>query len=102
MLLTDAGQTVFRYADEIYSLGGALTDAVRGRPNGRLASYPGRGSRRTSKLMVYKILKPALQLQDRVRLICYEDKVNDLWSDLAVHPLDIGLADSPLFRPTPS
>ena len=46
--------------------------------------------------MVYRILKPALDLEERVSLVCYEGKLNDLLSDLALHRLDIVLADSPL------
>ena len=31
LVLTDTGQTVYRYADEIFSLGRELTDALKGR-----------------------------------------------------------------------
>ena len=34
MTLTEAGKTVYRYADEIFSLGRELEDVVRGRPAG--------------------------------------------------------------------
>src|SRR5512138_780029 len=33
--LTEVGQTVYGYADEIFGLGQELLDAVRGRPTGR-------------------------------------------------------------------
>jgi LysR family transcriptional activator of nhaA len=96
MLVTDTGQTVFRYADEIFSLGRQLTDAVRGRPTENslrlLVGVPDV----LPKLVVYQILKPALDLEERVSLVCYEGKLNDLVSDLALHRLDIVLADSPL------
>src|SRR5262245_25910458 len=32
LVLTDVGRVVYRYADEIFSLGRELRDAVRGRP----------------------------------------------------------------------
>ncbi len=96
MLLTDTGQTVFRYADEIFSLGRQLTDAVRGRSTENslrlLVGVPDV----LPKLVVYQILKPALDLEERVSLVCYEGKLNDLVSDLALHRLDVVLADSPL------
>lgn len=96
MLLTDTGQTVFRYADEIFSLGRQLTDAVRGRSTENslrlLVGVPDV----LPKLVVYQILKPAPDLEERVSLVCYEGKLNDLVSDLALHRLDVVLADSPL------
>lgn len=96
MLLTETGQTVFRYAEEIFSLGRQLTDAVRNGPTQSslrlLVGVPDV----LPKLVVYEILKPALELDQPVSLVCYEGKLNDLLSDLALHRLDIVLADSPL------
>jgi LysR family transcriptional activator of nhaA len=34
LLLTDTGRTVYRYADDIFSLGGELLGTLRGRPTG--------------------------------------------------------------------
>jgi LysR family transcriptional activator of nhaA len=48
------------------------------------------------KLVVYHILKSVLDLEERVKLVCYEGKLHDLLSDLALHRLDVVLADSPL------
>jgi LysR family transcriptional activator of nhaA len=96
MLLTDSGQTVFRYAEEIFSLGRELTDALRGRTTDNafrlLVGVPDV----LPKLVVYQILKSALDLEEPVKLVCYEGKLNDLLSDLALHRLDVVLADSPL------
>ncbi|MEM7677883.1 MAG: LysR family transcriptional regulator, partial [Myxococcota bacterium] len=35
LVLTDAGELVFGYADEIFGLGRELMDSLRGRPSGR-------------------------------------------------------------------
>jgi len=40
------------------------------------------------------LLKPVFNLKD-LRLICVEDKYDRLLADLAVHALDIVLADTP-------
>lgn len=96
MVLTETGQTVFQYADEIFGLGRELADAVRGRPTSQtqrlLVGIPDV----LPKLVVYRLLKPALEMAERVKLVCYEGKLHDLLSDLALHRLDIVLADSPL------
>ena len=40
MVLTEVGRTVFRYADEIFTLGRELMDVVKGRPTGRPFLWP--------------------------------------------------------------
>ena len=96
MVLTDTGHTVYRYADEIFTLGRELTDTLQG--------LPGRDSVQLTvgvpdvlpKLVVYRLLKPVLDVEPQVQLVCYEGKLNDLIAELALHRLDIVLADSPL------
>ena len=96
MHLTDSGQMVFRYADEIFSLGRELADAVRGRPTEDsirlLVGVPDV----LPKLVTYRILKPVLEMDEHVKLVCYEGKLKDLLADLAMHRLDVVLADSQL------
>ena len=96
MELTETGQTVFRYADEIFSLGRELTDTLKGRPSqDRLKLVVGVPDV-LPKLVVYQLLRPALDLKETVQLECYEGKLNDLLAELALHRIDIVLADSPL------
>ena len=96
MHLTESGQMVFHYADEIFSLGRELTDAVRGRHTEDslrlLVGVPDV----LPKLVTYQILKPVLEMEERVKLVCYEGKLKELLADLAMHRLDVVLADSPL------
>jgi len=96
LVLTDTGQMVFRYADEIFTLGRELVDTLRGQPSSDsirlLVGVPDV----MPKLVTYQLLKPALEMEERVKLVCHEGKLEDLLSDLALHRLDIVLADSPL------
>jgi len=96
LVLTDTGQMVFRYADEIFNLGRELTDTLRGRASDDsirlLVGVPDV----LPKLIVYNLLKPALALEKRVKLVCHEGKLKDLLIDLAQYRLDLVLADSPL------
>ncbi len=96
LVLTDTGQMVFRYAEEIFGLGRELADAIRGRPTSDTLRLVVGVPDVLPKLLVYEILKPALCLKEKVRLICHEGKVPDLLSELALHRLDIVLSDSPL------
>lgn len=93
--LTEEGQLVFQYADEIFSLGRELTDVLRGRPSGRPLRLKVGVPDILPKLMVYKLLEPAIQLDDPVELVCYEGKLDQLLADLALHSLDLVLSDCP-------
>lgn len=96
LVLTDTGQVVYRYADEIFQLGRELTDAVKGRPTEDRLKLTVGVPDVLPKLVVYELLKPALDLEETVQLECYEGKLQDLLGELALHRLDIVLADSPL------
>ena len=95
LVLSETGQVVFRYADEIFSLGRELTETLQGRPTHDDIKLVVGVPDIVPKLIVYHLLKPALALEDKVHIVCYERKLQDLLSDLALHRLDIVLADSP-------
>jgi LysR family transcriptional activator of nhaA len=94
--LTDAGRTVYAYADEIFSLGLELQGVMKGRPVGRLPRLAVGISDVLPKLMVQKVLEPALQLPDALTLVCVEDKSEILLADLVAGKLDLVLTDRPL------
>lgn len=94
--LTDVGKMVYAYADEIFSLGQELTDALRGHVTGRPLRMLVGVSDVVPKLLTREVLAPALQVQPPVRLICREGKSDRLLADLAVSGLDVVLTDSPL------
>ena len=93
---TDLGRLVFRYADEIFSLGREMMDTVRGRPQAGPLSLKVGVVDVLPKYIVRRLLEPALQLPDKARLVCLEDKEDALLAELAMHRLDVVLSDSPL------
>lgn len=96
LVLTEVGQSVFRYADEIFTLGRELTDTLKGRtPQDSLRLVVGVPDV-VPKLIVYRLLQPALQMDQRVKIVCYEGKQTELLAELAMHRLDIVLADAPI------
>ena len=96
LVLTDTGQLVYRYAEEIFSLGQEMTDALAGRPSQERLRLTVGVPDVLPKLIVYRLLKPALELDEDVQLQCYEGKLNELLGELAMHRLDLVLADSPI------
>lgn len=94
-VLTDAGQMVFGYAEEIFALGRELLSAVKQRPGAKtLRLYVGVADS-FPKLVTNEILKPAFSLPRMVHVICREGKLEDLLAQLAAHRLDLVLADEP-------
>ncbi|MEW6501469.1 MAG: transcriptional activator NhaR [Thermodesulfobacteriota bacterium] len=92
---TDLGLTVFRYAESIFSLGRELLDTVHGRPvSGPLRLVAGVVDA-LPKLVVRKLLAPAMQLPEKLRLVCHEGKGEQLLAELAIHGLDIVLTNTP-------
>jgi LysR family transcriptional activator of nhaA len=93
---TEVGRTVYRYADEIFSLGRELMDTLRDRPTGRPVRLVVGVADAVSKLIAYRLLEPALALDEPVHVVCREDKPERLLADLAVHGVDLVLSDSPV------
>jgi LysR family transcriptional regulator, transcriptional activator of nhaA len=94
-VLTDAGQVAYRYADEIFTLGRELVNAVKQRPTAQaLRLYVGVADS-FPKLVTNEILKPVFTMRQPVHVICREGKLEDLLGQLAAHRLDIVLADEP-------
>ncbi len=93
--LTDLGQLTFRYANEIFTLGKELASALEGRPSEQPMLLRVGVTDAMPKLVVYRLLRPALRLPQPVRLVCREGNTNELLQQLAGHELDIVLTDSP-------
>lgn len=96
LVLTDVGRVVFRYADEIFSLGRELIDTIKGRPTGLPIRFMVGVADVLPKLIAQRLLQPVLQLADPIRLVCKEGKSDRLLADLAVHELDLVLTDTPI------
>lgn len=96
LVLTDVGRTVYRYADEIFSLGRELLDVLKGRPTGQPVKLDVGIVDVVPKLVVRRLLAPALALSEPVRLVCHEESYEKLLADLALHSLDIVISDAPV------
>lgn len=99
--LTDDGRVALRYADEIFALGGELQAALRHQRGAsgeavQVLEFRVGIEDAVAKSVAYRLLEPALQLAEPVRLICTEGRFNDLMSQLALHRMDLVIADEPL------
>lgn len=94
--LTDSGRLVLSYADEIFSLGGELEEVVRQLPGDLPQLFRVGIVDALPKSIAHRILAPALKMQEPVRLVCREGDFDTLLGELAVHRLDLVLADRPI------
>ncbi len=94
LVLTEAGMAALRQADQIFQLGEQLPEMVRdaaSSPTVRLVVGISEG---LPKLVVRRLMQPVM-LEPNLRLLCHEDEFEDLLGDLALHRLDVVLADRP-------
>ncbi|WP_374349044.1 transcriptional activator NhaR [Chitinimonas sp.] len=94
--LTDMGRLVLSYADEIFSLGEELKEAVSVGPAGVPREFRVGIGDMVPKTVAFHLLQPALQLSPPQRLICREGQLLELLGELAMHRLDLVIADRPL------
>lgn len=95
LVLTETGQLVLNYADEIFSTGRELISAIKQRPGkyplklniGLTDAFP--------KLIAFQILRETFRSDEAVHVICREGEIGPLVNHLQAHRLDIVLADEP-------
>jgi LysR family transcriptional activator of nhaA len=96
-VLTNIGRGVFRYADEIFSLGQDLMGMLKGRPSVRPLRLTVGVADALPRILVQKLMEPAFEIEKPIHLVCREDRVvEDFMSQLTGQELDLVLADRPL------
>lgn len=94
--LTDAGRRILSYAEEIFSIGDELLEVLRDQKAVKSLPFRVGIADSVSKLVAYRLVEPALHLGEPVRLVCREGRLTPLLAELAVHRLDMIIADRPM------
>ena len=94
--LTPRGHTVYRYADDIFSLGREMLHTLDGRPADNRERLRVGVADVLPKMIVTQVLAPLLSGDSDVHLICYEGKPPELLARLSIHELDLVLSDAPV------
>ena len=94
--LTETGRLVLSYAEEIFSLGGELEEVVRGLPETRPLLFKVGVTEVVPKIIAHHLLAPALQLPGPLRIVCREGSIDTLLTELALHRVDLVIADAPM------
>lgn len=95
LVLTEFGTKVHEYAEEIFALGHELREFIKTGRQGLRQRFVVGLPDVVPKHVAFELLKPALHMKDRPRAVCYEGKMTQLLSDLALHKLDLVISDAP-------
>ncbi len=94
--VTETGRRILSYAEEIFSLGNELMDVARDQTADKRLPFVIGIADSVPKSVAYRIIEPALRLDEPLRLICREGRLTTLLAELSVHRLDIVVADRPM------
>ncbi|MCS0633176.1 transcriptional activator NhaR [Telluria mixta] len=94
--LTEAGRRIARSAEQIFTAGDELLELVRNSQFATPQPFRVGCADSVSKLIACRLVEPALKLEEPVRLVCREGRLDNLLADLAVHRLDLVIADRPI------
>lgn len=95
LALTEAGERVRRYGDEIFALGDELQATLR-RPGEAAPLLVSVGvTDSLPKVLSHAFIRPAFDCGTPVQVVCHEGRAADLLAQLAVFRLDLVLADEP-------
>ena len=94
--LTEIGRLALSYADEIFSLGSELEENLRNLSPDRLRSFNAGIADVVPKTIAYRLLSPALEMPDQIRIHCRESNLETLLAELALHRVDMVIADGPI------
>ncbi|MBU2603516.1 MAG: LysR family transcriptional regulator [Actinobacteria bacterium] len=98
LVLTETGQMVFRYADQIFTLGRELGETLNASPHkaplhlsvGVVHSVP--------RFLAQRLITPVLEREQSVRILCRQGSLHDLLALLATRDLDVIVSDEPMPR----
>ncbi|MFA5547794.1 MAG: transcriptional activator NhaR [Porticoccaceae bacterium] len=96
--LTEAGRVALSYADEIYALSQEMVSSLRttGTPEYAATTFRVGISDAVPKSLAHRLLASLRQPTKPVRLVCREGSIEALLGELALHRLEMVLADRPM------
>ena len=96
LILTETGRAALSYAQPMFELGRELSDMLKDGVVRRAVQFKVGVAMVVPKLIAYRILAPALDLDSPIQIICHEAPLENLLADIAMHKLDLLVADAPV------
>ena len=95
LVLTEAGRRAYDYADQIFTLGEELTSSLHSTPAERMLTVSIGVADSLPKLLAWSLVRPALHIDQPVRLNLREGKTTSLLEELVAYRIDAVLCDEP-------
>ncbi len=96
LILSEMGQLIYSYAEEIFQLGDELKNVIKTQEPAHWLTFTVGVTGVIPKVLAFQLLNPVLNMDESVRLICREGDQDSLLAELAVNKLDLVLTDQPL------
>lgn len=96
LALTEAGERILGHAEQIFALGDQIVDVVRDDTLRRSLPFRIGFPDSMPKSVIHRLIEPALHVERPGRLVCREAPLAELLAELAVHRLDLVIADRPM------
>ncbi len=96
LLLNEMGRTVYSYAEDIFSLGLELQQALVSQDTSQRFVFTVGVVDVIPKILAFDLLSPAFVQEDNIRLISREGDFESLLADLAINKIDLIISDRPL------
>ncbi len=96
MELTPVGKLALSYAEEIFQTGAELEEILRQGGEEHFVTFRVGIADVIPKFVAHRLLAPVLNQPEAVRLVCNEDRLERLLAEMAIHRLDMVLADRPM------
>lgn len=91
--LSEAGRRILVYADNIFNLGDELLAVAHDQSRQKARPLAIGIADSVPKLIAHRVVSPSLDLAEPIRLNCREGRLTVLLAELAVHHLDLVIAD---------
>jgi len=96
LALTEAGERILGHAEEIFSLGDQIVEMLGDEGGSRALPFRIGIQDALPKSVAHRLIAPAFRIERPARLLCREASLTELLSALAVHRLDMVMADRPI------
>ena len=94
LVLTEMGRVVFKYAEDIFSLGQDLISTLKSRSVSKPVRLVVGIADAVPKQFASRLLKSTFKPSQSIRIVCLADKLEQLVADLSIHRLDLVIADT--------
>ena len=94
--LTEMGNKIYSYADDIFAIGYELIELTQNQTLVKSPKFRIGITDTVIKSIAYKVIEPVLFLDESMQLICKEGKLSNLLEQLFINTLDLVITDRPM------